>query len=190
MFFQEASDIDIVDQVTANLREKSIKIELNKKTALRAQTQKVPEYNNSSNNTFGPQRTVQRDDHTAKNDAWSRPKTGYFRIWFPGIPTRHGGKQCNAHFRQKTTFFSPDLLHHHHIKFDRVTQQGEIIVTFPYAYHSGFNHAFNIAEATNFATTHWIDYGLAASKCNCYKMAITIPMENFGWWNVALRKQI
>jgi len=33
------------------------------------------------------------------------------------------------------------------------------MITFPYGYHSGYNHGFNCAESTNFGTERWIEYG-------------------------------
>ena len=37
------------------------------------------------------------------------------------------------------------------------------MVTFPYGYYAGFNHGFNCAESTNFATQWWIEYGKQAT---------------------------
>lgn len=38
-------------------------------------------------------------------------------------------------------------------------EKGEFMITFPYAYHAGYNLGYNCAESTNFASERWIDYG-------------------------------
>ncbi|KAL0190272.1 hypothetical protein M9458_012970, partial [Cirrhinus mrigala] len=58
-------------------------------------------------------------------------------------------------------------------------EAGQFIVTFPYGYHAGFNHGFNCAESTNFATQRWIDYGKLATLCSCRKDMVKISMDLF-----------
>jgi len=43
-------------------------------------------------------------------------------------------------------------------------EAGQFIVTFPEAYHAGFNTGFNYAEAVNFAVDDWIPWGLRAVR--------------------------
>jgi histone demethylase JARID1 len=60
------------------------------------------------------------------------------------------------------TLASPSYLADHGVDVFRVDQHpGEFIVTFPRAYHAGFNNGFNVAEAVNFAPAHWLAMGQA-----------------------------
>lgn len=50
----------------------------------------------------------------------------------------------------------------------QITQEErEIMITFPFGYHAGFNHGFNCAESTNFAMPRWVEYGKRAQQCYC-----------------------
>uniref|UniRef100_A0A671SP39 [histone H3]-trimethyl-L-lysine(9) demethylase n=1 Tax=Sinocyclocheilus anshuiensis TaxID=1608454 RepID=A0A671SP39_9TELE len=95
--------------------------------------------------------------------------------FFPG-----SAQSCEAFLRHKMTLISPSILRKYGIPFEKVTQEaGQFIVTFPYGYHAGFNHGFNCAESTNFATQRWIDYGKLATLCSCRKDIVKISMDVF-----------
>uniref|UniRef100_A0A452HQK3 [histone H3]-trimethyl-L-lysine(9) demethylase n=1 Tax=Gopherus agassizii TaxID=38772 RepID=A0A452HQK3_9SAUR len=99
------------------------------------------------------------------------PSAGFF----PG-----SSQGCDAFLRHKMTLISPSILKKYGIPFDRITQEaGEFMITFPYGYHAGFNHGFNCAESTNFATLRWIDYGKMATQCTCRKDMVKISMDVF-----------
>ncbi|XP_077631147.1 lysine-specific demethylase 4D [Crocuta crocuta] len=133
--------------------------------------------------------------HTEDMDLYSinylhfgEPKTWYV------VPPEHGerlerlaaqlfpgsARACDAFLRHKVALISPTVLKDNGIPFSRITQEaGEFMVTFPYGYHSGFNHGFNCAEAINFATPRWIDYGKVASQCSCGEARVTFSMDAF-----------
>ncbi|XP_031556170.1 lysine-specific demethylase 4C-like [Actinia tenebrosa] len=133
--------------------------------------------------------------HTEDMDLYSinyvhfgAPKTWY------AIPPEHGQRlerlaagffpgsrqSCSNFLRHKMTIISPQVLKKFSIPFDKVTQEaGEFIVTFPYGYHCGFNHGFNCAESTNFASERWIDFGKKAHVCQCKKDSVKICMDAF-----------
>ncbi|XP_056661411.1 lysine-specific demethylase 4C isoform X6 [Monodelphis domestica] len=115
------------------------------------------------------------------------------KSWY-AIPPEHGkrlerlaqgffpssSQGCDAFLRHKMTLISPSVLKKYGIPFDKVTQEaGEFMITFPYGYHAGFNHGFNCAESTNFATVRWIDYGKVAKLCTCRKDMVKISMDIF-----------
>lgn len=92
----------------------------------------------------------------------------------------HSFRTCKAFLRHKTTMISPAILKKYSIPFSKITQQaGEFMVTFPFSYHSGYNHGFNIAEATNFALEYWIDFGKWATRCECSAESVKISMQTF-----------
>ncbi|XP_060238247.1 lysine-specific demethylase 4D-like [Meriones unguiculatus] len=133
--------------------------------------------------------------HTEDMDLYSinylhfgQPKTWY------AVPPEHGqrlellardlfpasSRGCQAFLRHKVALISPTVLRENGIPFGRMTQEaGEFMVTFPYGYHAGFNHGFNCAEAINFATPRWIDYGKVASQCSCGGARVSFSMDAF-----------
>lgn len=87
---------------------------------------------------------------------------------------------CRAFLRHKMTVMHPSFLDQYGIPYDKITQEaGEIMITFPFGYHAGFNHGFNCAESTNFAIERWIEYGKHASICHCCPDSVKISMETF-----------
>ncbi|XP_047442518.1 lysine-specific demethylase 4A [Mugil cephalus] len=95
--------------------------------------------------------------------------------FFPG-----NAQSCEAFLRHKMTLISPSILKKYGIPFEKVTQEaGQFVVTFPFGYHAGFNHGFNCAESTNFATQRWIDYGKQATLCSCRQDMVKISMDVF-----------
>lgn len=116
------------------------------------------------------------------------PKTWY------AIPPEHGkrferiaagffptsAKTCQAFLRHKMTLISPQILKQYSVPVNKVTQEaGEIMITFPYGYHAGFNHGFNCAESTNFAAPRWVEYGKRATQCTCSNDMVKISMDTF-----------
>jgi hypothetical protein len=64
-----------------------------------------------------------------------------------------------------TTQISPSLLQSNGVRVYQARQDARtFIVTFPKAYHCGFNYGFNINEAVNFATPDWLSLGAEAEE--------------------------
>ncbi|GLH15882.1 Probable lysine-specific demethylase 4B [Gryllus bimaculatus] len=113
------------------------------------------------------------------------------RTWY-SIPPQYGfrfeclmnevfpntSKKCPAFLRHRKTLISPQVLKKYKIPYNIITQKaGEFVITFPYGYHSAFDHGFNCIESTHFATTRWIDYGKRVPECTCGKDSITVDLD-------------
>ncbi|XP_004416115.1 PREDICTED: lysine-specific demethylase 5D [Odobenus rosmarus divergens] len=99
---------------------------------------------------------------------WGEPKTWY------GVPSLAAEQLEEVMKRLTPELFDsqPDLLHQlvtlmnpntlmsHGVPVVRTNQcAGEFVITFPRAYHSGFNQGYNFAEAVNFCTADWLPAG-------------------------------
>ncbi|QRV73270.1 histone demethylase JARID1 [Ceratobasidium sp. AG-Ba] len=66
---------------------------------------------------------------------------------------------------QLVTLMNPDRLRKAGVRVVACNQRpGEFVVTFPKAYHAGFNHGFNFNEAVNFAPPEWLPLGLECAR--------------------------
>ena len=75
---------------------------------------------------------------------------------------------CYNLLRHKAIMISPKLLEANGVRVNKMIQEERnMIIVFPHAYHSGFNHGFNMAESTNFALPRWVEYGKRFRDCLC-----------------------
>ncbi|KRX22377.1 Lysine-specific demethylase 4E, partial [Trichinella nelsoni] len=85
--------------------------------------------------------------------------------------------ECEGFLRHKNIIFSHSKISSAGIPVRQVVQlPGEFILTYPGAYHSGFNLGFNCAEAVNFAMKSWIDYSLKVKFCLCGHSTVRFDM--------------
>lgn len=77
----------------------------------------------------------------------------------------------------QVTQLSPSVLKSEGVPVYRAVQHsGEFVLTFPRAYHSGFNCGFNCAEAVNVAPVDWLVHGQNAVELyskQCRKTSIS-----------------
>jgi len=77
-------------------------------------------------------------------------------------------RACFNLLRHKAIMIGPKLLEANGVRVNKMTQEERnMIIVFPHAYHSGFNHGYNIAESTNFALPRWVEYGKRFRDCVC-----------------------
>ncbi|KAL0465761.1 PLU-1-like domain-containing protein [Neurospora intermedia] len=63
---------------------------------------------------------------------------------------------------QLVTLLTPEQLKKAGVRVYALDQRaGQFVITFPKAYHAGFNHGFNFNEAVNFAPSDWEPFGHA-----------------------------
>ncbi|KAH1042111.1 hypothetical protein GLYMA_09G083300v4 [Glycine max] len=123
---------------------------------------------------------------------WGDPK-----VWY-GVPGSHAAaleKVMRKHlpdlFEEQpnllndlVTQFSPSILKSEGVPVYRTVQHsGEFVITFPRAYHAGFNCGFNCAEAVNVAPIDWLMHGQSAVelyRLQCRKTSLSHDKLLFG----------
>ncbi|CAB1336535.1 unnamed protein product [Coregonus sp. 'balchen'] len=99
---------------------------------------------------------------------WGEPKTWYGAPGFAAEKLEAVMKKLAPELfqiqpdllHQLVTIMNPNTLMSYGVPIYRTNQcAGEFVITFPRAYHSGFNQGFNFAEAVNFCTVDWMALG-------------------------------
>ncbi|PWN34488.1 JmjC-domain-containing protein [Meira miltonrushii] len=88
--------------------------------------------------------------------------------------------RCRHFMRHKSFLASPGFIESAagRIKPLRLVQKAqEIVLTYPYGYHSGYNLGFNCAESVNFALERWLDIGRKATYCECTDDTVKMDVD-------------
>ena len=88
-------------------------------------------------------------------------------------------ENCQDFLQHKLILISPEVLTKNGIRFSTVIQKkNEIVCTFPFAFHQGYNEGPNLAEAVNFASERWLEYGKRTEEC-CELQSLAFSMDEF-----------
>ncbi|KAI9877174.1 MAG: hypothetical protein M1830_004632 [Pleopsidium flavum] len=87
--------------------------------------------------------------------------------------------QCSQFLRHNSVYVPTELLQLLDIEYTLVAQhQGEMVITFPFAYHQGYNTGPNIAEAIGYASERWEVFIREKLYQNCHKIGCMVePMK-------------
>ncbi|EGR32296.1 jumonji domain protein 2b [Ichthyophthirius multifiliis] len=91
--------------------------------------------------------------------------------------------KCHQFLRHKTSVINPyQLVKKSNLKI-RLTKmaqkEGEFILVFGGAYHSGFNWGYNIAEAVNYGSFNWLNIFPLYQQCNCNSDNVRLNPKEF-----------
>ena len=88
-------------------------------------------------------------------------------------------RSCPSFLRHKQILVKPSRLQSHGVRvLSAVQHEGEFMLTYPLAYHQGYNLGFNCAESVNFATEGWLEWGDRADVCRCRKSSVKIDVDD------------
>lgn len=74
---------------------------------------------------------------------------------------------------------SPEFLSNHDIRFTELVQhQNEIVITYPGAFHYGWNEGFNVAQAANFPSPMWSKLKISNEICLCGQVDEQVGPDN------------
>lgn len=84
---------------------------------------------------------------------------------------------------QLVTLLTPDQLKKAGVRVYAADQRaGQFVITFPKAYHAGFNHGFNFNEAVNFAPSDWEPFGLdGVERLQAYRRQPCFSHDELLW---------
>ena len=86
--------------------------------------------------------------------------------------------KCREFLRHKIVLLSPSVLRDAGVTvLHGVQYSGEFMLTFPRAYHAGFNTGWNCAESCNFATPRWLPVGRRAWWCDCEATTVRLNVD-------------